>query len=213
MHLGRMTGFAIGVVAAFLIGSIPTGWLLGKMRGIDLREHGSKNIGATNALRVLGKPAGIFCFIVDAGKGLGAVLIAQTLAGPMVDPGLAGVVGAVSGILGHNFTPWLGFKGGKGIATSVGALVALLPAIVPLLLVVWLLVFFTTRYVSLASVAASVALPVFAILQAIWFGGLSPWLLGFACLAGGLAVLRHKSNIQRLLAGTENRFTGKKPAA
>src|SRR5215210_5065596 len=121
------TGFLI-VTVSYLLGSIPFGLIVGRMRGIDIRQHGSGNIGATNVLRVLGKPWGIPVFFLDAAKGAAAVLIAQHLGrGHGIPEAAAGILGAICCILGHNFPIWLGFKGGKGIATSAGVLIGMLP--------------------------------------------------------------------------------------
>lgn len=189
-------------LGAFLLGSIPTGYLVARSRGVDIRQHGSGNIGATNVFRTLGKPLGIFVFVVDALKGFAAVWLAQHFL-----PGdWSGIIAAVAVIAGHNYTPWLGFKGGKGIATSAGVLLALMPLAVLCIAIVWFAVFFATRYVSLASICASAALPLSV--AALWWtglGGNAP-LLGFAILISALAIWRHRSNIQRLRNGTESRF-------
>lgn len=187
---------------AFLLGSIPTGYLVARSRGVDIRQHGSGNIGATNVFRTLGKPLGILVFVIDALKGFAAVWLAQHF----VAGDWSGIVAAVAGIAGHNYTPWLGFKGGKGIATSAGVLLALMPLAVLCIAIVWFAVFFATRYVSLASICASAALPLSV--AALWWtglGGNAP-LLGFTIVISALAIWRHRSNIQRLRNGTESRF-------
>ena len=193
-------------LGAFLLGSIPAGFLVARAKGIDIRQHGSGNIGATNVFRTLGKPLGILVFVFDALKGFAAVWLALKLGGPFAWPG---IIAAVAVIAGHNYTPWLGFKGGKGIATSAGVLIALMPWAVLAIALVWFAVFFATRYVSLASICAAAALPV--AVGALWFygcGGNGP-LLGFSVLIAALAIWRHRSNIQRLMAGTEHRFDRK----
>jgi glycerol-3-phosphate acyltransferase PlsY len=192
---------------AFLLGSIPTGYLVARTKGVDIRQHGSGNIGATNVFRTLGKPLGILVFFTDALKGFGAVWLANHFgeACPWT-----GIVAAVAAIAGHNYTPWLGFKGGKGIATSSGVLLALMPWAVLVIAIVWFAVFKISRYVSLASVCAAAALPV--AVGALWYagcGGNGP-LLGFALLISALAIWRHRSNMERLRAGTESRFEPKK---
>ena len=191
---------------AFLLGSIPTGYLVARAKGVDIRQHGSGNIGATNVFRTLGKPLGVLVFILDALKGFAAVWLALRFGGTS---DWAGIAAAVAAIAGHNYTPWLGFKGGKGIATSAGVLIALMPWAVLAIALVWFAVFFATRYVSLASICASAALPV--AVSALWFygcGGNAP-LLGFSVLIAALAIWRHRSNIERLMAGTEHRFDRK----
>ena len=197
-----MTHLLLTAVAAFLLGSLPTGYLVARSRGVDIRQHGSGNIGATNVFRTLGKPLGISVFVIDALKGFAAVWLALRLV-----PGeWSGIVAAVAVIAGHNYTPWLGFKGGKGIATSAGVLLALMPLAVLAIAVVWFAVFFASRYVSLASICASAALPL--AVAALWWtgrGGNAP-LLVFALVISALAIWRHRSNIQRLRDGTESRF-------
>ena len=194
------------VLGAFLLGSIPTGYLVARARGVDIRKHGSGNIGATNVFRTLGKPLGIFVFLVDALKGFAAVWLAAQFSD---GSDWAGIVAAVAVIAGHNYTPWLGFKGGKGIATSAGVLLALMPWAVLAIAVVWVLVFKISRYVSLASICAAAALPVAVGL--LWYsgcGGNGP-LLAFSLAISALAIWRHRTNIQRLRAGTESRFERK----
>lgn len=191
-------------VASYFFGSIPTGFLWAKARGMDIRKVGSGNIGATNVMRALGKGPGIVVLLIDAAKGFLPVWIA-----PRVFPGIEQtalqITCCVFVIAGHNWTCWLKFKGGKGVATSAGALLAFLPG--PLLgaLGVWLIVFGVWRYVSLASISAAVAIPV-----ATWFIEKDPALLIFTAIVGAIAIYKHKSNIQRLLAGTESRIGKKK---
>ncbi len=203
--------YAAIVLIAYLIGSIPFGLLIGLARGIDVRTVGSKNIGATNVLRTVGKPWGALAFLLDFAKGYaGAALVPCLVAaipglGSATGP-LAALAGGIAAVLGHTWPIWLRFKGGKGVATSAGMLVAIAPAAVGLALAVWLLVFLTSRYVSLASIAAALVLAV-----AIWFppfavksgGTILPALVS---LLGLLVVYRHRTNIARLATGTENRF-------
>jgi glycerol-3-phosphate acyltransferase PlsY len=193
-------------LGAFLLGSIPTGYLVARAKGVDIRRHGSGNIGATNVFRTLGKPLGILVFFIDALKGFSAVWLASHFG--QTCP-WTGIVAAVAAIAGHNYTPWLGFKGGKGIATSAGVLLALMPWAVLIIAAVWFTVFKISRYVSLASICAAAALPVSV--GALWYagcGGNGP-LLGFALVISALAIWRHRSNIERLRAGTESRFERK----
>lgn len=205
--------FLLGVaLIAFLIGSVPFGFLIGKARGVDIRRHGSGNIGATNVFRTLGKGWGILVFLLDASKGLLAVRLG--MAGVAFDPEfwaragvgaeLAGVVAAVAVILGHNYTPWLGFRGGKGIATSLGVLGGLMPPVAGIAAGVWFALWFATRYVSLASIGAALCLPV---VTGIWLklGWLGWTFFWFALAAGAMAVWKHRPNITRLLNGTEPR--------
>src|SRR5215471_8299879 len=147
---------------SYLLGSIPTGFLVAKARGIDIRTVGSGNIGATNVFRFLGKPAGIFVLFADALKGWLAVVVVTRvvtmilhLPGDQMTQEWLAICAGVCAILGHNFTCWLRFKGGKGIATSAGVLTALVPWSLLIILAVWLVVFAVIRYVSVASMAAS----------------------------------------------------------
>jgi acyl phosphate:glycerol-3-phosphate acyltransferase len=195
------------LAVAYVIGATPFGYMAGKWRGIDIRDHGSGNIGATNVIRVLGKGIGIPVFILDFCKGLGPVLLMDATYDHHAGAKIAAAMGAV---LGHNFTFWLGYKGGKGVATSAGALMGLIPVPTCIVIATWMVVFFATRYVAVASIAAGVALPV----AAWWQVGISP-IFWFTIALSSLVIWRHRSNIQRLRAGTENRFTrkGKAPTA
>ena len=199
------------VIVGYLIGSIPSGYLVARTQGVDIRQHGSKNIGATNVLRVMGKKWGYLVFLCDSFKGFLAVKLGLLIAAhSLLSPVLGGVIAAISCILGHNYTFWLGFKGGKGIATSGGVILALFP--IPLICcvaLVWVVVFYLGKYVSLASIAAAVALP-FAVFLTVAKTGADFWtLFGFSVLIAAMAIWRHQSNIVRLVNGTESRF-GKK---
>ncbi|MEW6156055.1 MAG: glycerol-3-phosphate 1-O-acyltransferase PlsY [Verrucomicrobiota bacterium] len=192
-------------LVAYLIGSIPTGYLVAKMKGIDIRSVGSGNIGATNVFRILGKTAGIGVLLVDALKGFVACRMIAFGSGPAE---YHAIIAGIAAILGHNYTVWLYFKGGKGIATSAGVLLALVPLALAIVLSIWILLFFTTRYVSVASIAAAFFLPF-----AAWLAGNSTEIIGVTAAMGALAIYKHKSNIRRLLDGTENRIQFKKPSA
>ena len=225
-------------LVAFLLGSIPFGLIIAKSKGINIRDHGSGNIGATNVLRVIGKKYGISCLLLDALKGFIPVMLAVNLiqisgkntgllhvgglySFALVLPAAAQFKGqfvhvltALAAVLGHNYSPWVGFKGGKGIATSAGVLLALMPAGIVLLAIVWLVVFALSRYVSLASIVAAAALPLITIYGS-WFHGRiadGTWnkpLFCFTLVIAILAIWKHQTNIQRLIAGTEHRFTRK----
>ncbi|MBK1828831.1 glycerol-3-phosphate 1-O-acyltransferase PlsY [Haloferula rosea] len=228
-------------VLAFLLGSIPFGLFIARLKGIDIRAHGSGNIGATNVLRVVGKQYGITCLFLDLLKGYIPIVIAINLIqidGKAIVPhlgfldGLAmhlpvekqftgqlvHVITALCAVLGHNYSPWVGFKGGKGIATSGGVLLGLMPAAVVLLILVWIILFVTTRYVSIASIGAAAALPVLTHIGARFHknaDGISLWEAGtwnkplffFSLTIGLLAIWKHRTNIQRLREGTEHRFS------
>ncbi len=194
------------VALGYLVGSIPFGFLAGKSRGVDIRQHGSGNIGATNVLRTLGKPLGITVFILDVLKGALPVALALWL----TPSSLTHVAVALATILGHNYTCWLGFKGGKGIATSAGVLMLLFP--IPLLLAIatWLVLFFPFRYVSVGSIGAALCIPISECLLS-WRSGEWRWpLVIFSIVISILAIWRHRSNIRKLIDGTENRFEPKK---
>jgi glycerol-3-phosphate acyltransferase PlsY len=211
-----LVGLGIGGVA-YLLGSIPTGFLVAKASGVDIRTMGSGNIGATNVFRIVGKSAGIFVLVFDGLKGyaacawlpdavlryLGSTLSSQPSTLNIDD--VFHIIGGVCAILGHNYTCWLKFKGGKGIATSAGVLAALVPMALVIILAIWIIVFAVSRYVSMASIAASVALPF-----AAFFTGNSATIVAVTAAMAALAVYKHRGNIQRLLNGTESRF-GRKP--
>lgn len=232
---------------AFFMGSIPFGLLIAKAKGIDIRQQGSGNIGATNVLRIIGKKYGIACLLLDMLKGFIPVAIAVNLiqiegkkvglvhlggldafslmlpAAEQFKGQLVHVLTALAAVLGHNYSPWVNFKGGKGIATSAGVLLALMPAGVVLLAIVWVIVFALTRYVSLASIIAAASLPLIThfgarfhhlnndkSLPTLWQSGTWNKPLFFLSLVIAiLAIWKHRSNIQRLRAGTEHRFTRK----
>ena len=223
----------ISIGTAFLLGSIPTGYLIGRAKGVDIRTVGSKNIGATNVGRVFGRRAWLLCFAGDFLKGFIPVLgvgIAAGLAGdrsPAPLPALlwCGVLAAT--ILGHMFCPWLGFKGGKGVATALGSLLAFFPLLtIPAVgaLLVFLAVLKIWRFVSLASITAAACLPVFGLVLAAWggsglTGGQGPdragalVVTGVAAVLSALVIYRHRANIGRLRAGTEPQVGSKKPAS
>lgn len=200
----------------YFVGAIPFGLLAGKMKGIDIREHGSGNIGATNTLRTLGKPIGLTVFVLDFLKGTTPVLLARIFsheAGP--GNGLIPVLTGVFTVLGHTFPIWLKFKGGKGIATSGGAAMALAPMTVLIGIGLWLVFFYATKYVSIASLVAALTLPSSQFIQRLidgeWKANMPVLIL--MTIFWLLATWRHKSNIKALLNGTESRFTKKKKDA
>ncbi len=204
----------ISAVGGYLSGSLPFGYWAGKLKGIDIRQHGSGNIGATNAIRVLGKGIGIPVFILDALKGwlpawLAAFFLTQQ--GAAVEIVSAGaVVAGLSAVLGHMFTFWLGFKGGKGVATTAGVLLGIAPVAMVGGLAVWLLFFFTTRYVSLASMLAGVGVVATMLIQMSLSSQWDFVMLGFGVLIMVLVIVRHRTNIGRILAGTESKAGKKK---
>lgn len=192
---------------AYLLGSIPSGYLVARARGIDIRRVGSGNIGATNVFRVLGRTAGVLVLVADMLKGAIAVWVLPSWAGAAgVEAGGWLPVGVgLTAVLGHTFSCWLGFKGGKGIATTGGVYLALATQALLVTLALWGLVLALTRYVSVASIAAAVGLPL-----SVWLFGGTPLLVGVTALIGALAIYKHKGNIGRLWAGTENRMGRRK---
>jgi glycerol-3-phosphate acyltransferase PlsY len=202
------------VVVAYLLGSIPSAVWIGKhFYGIDIREHGSKNAGATNTLRVLGRRAALPVFVIDFLKGYVAVTLcnlAEFL--PQFQPGgecpggiymlKVGVVVAV--VLGHIFPLFAGFRGGKGVATLAGAVMGVAPASVMLCLAVWVAVLVTWHYVSLASMVAGLCFPIFLLLNPRTNGSVT--LIVFSCVVAVLLIITHRKNIARLRAGTESKI-------
>ena len=200
-------------MAAYLLGSIPFGFLIAKTQGKDIRTLGSGNIGATNVFRSVSKPLGILTFALDLLKGFCGVRLIPFLAASLTHTSYEGMAlpvfcGALA-VIGHNWTCFLGFKGGKGVATSAGLLLGLSPAGVGIAFAAWLVAFLATRYVSVASITAAAVLGV-----AVWplhLKAYGIWFPGVLTLLALLAIWKHRSNIARLRAGTESRFNfGKK---
>ncbi len=181
--------------AGYLIGSIPNGLILGRwFWNVDLRQFGSKNIGATNAFRVLGPWPALGVFFTDAAKGVAGVYIGQWLSGTPS----AMLLGGIAAIAGHNWSLFLGFKGGRGVATGLGVIAVLMPAVTAIVLVVWGLIVYVSRYVSLASIIAAALVPVL-----VWLFNERLEFFYFGLLAAAFVIIRHKPNIERLLTGNE----------
>lgn len=194
---------SVVAVVAFLMGSLPTGYLVARAYGVDIRQVGSGNIGATNVLRSVSRWAGRGVFAVDLLKGFLPAFLAPILL-PQLDSSITQIIACLCAVLGHNYTPWLGFRGGKGVATAAGGFLAICWPALLIIALVWLVVFLLSHYVSLASILGAVALP------PLVFGFSGNWkFTAFATLVAVVTVLRHKSNIQRLLAGTEHKFEKK----
>lgn len=200
----------LAAIAGYLLGALPFGWLIARKFGINIFEHGSKNPGATNVKRVLGekfgakgKRAGDLAFLLDAFKGAAAAGWPLAFGGEHVVA--MQLTGLVFALVGHSFSCWTRFKGGKGVATSAGGLCVLLPIPTLLGLVSWVLVFQVSRYVSLASIVAAVVLPAAA---SFWPGTPKPFAI-LATVIGVFVILRHRANITRLRNGTENKFVKK----
>lgn len=216
----------ISALAGYFLGALPFGWLIARRFGVNIFEHGSKNPGATNVKRVLGgmfgkkgKRAGDLAFFLDALKGAAAVYAAKFISvywhtrsinsGAELPPegwlemyfSSVWITGLVFALVGHSFSCFTRFKGGKGVATSAGGLLVLLPVPTILALVAWIATFYASRYVSLASIVASLTLP-----AAAWLFGVRPAFAILATVLGVFVIARHRPNIVRLLNGTENRF-------
>jgi len=193
-------------IAAYFVGGIPFGFLAGKLRGVDIRTLGSGNIGATNVLRTLGTLPGVAVLILDALKGYLPVVAAHTLlTHPYRD--IAVVIVGLCAVLGHTYTPFLHFNGGKGVATSLGVVIGLNAAVAGLSFLLFALVVAVSRYVSLGSIVAAVAC---AALFWAWPNETLPSHL-FATLIALFVVVRHRKNIERLWQGTENKIGTPKP--
>jgi len=190
-------GWAAGLIISFLIGSIPTGLLIAKSKGIDLRKVGSGNIGATNVMRALGKEAALLTLLGDAAKGAIAVGIANGLSLGVLHQGLFGLFP----ILGHNFSVFLKFRGGKGVATSIGALLVFSSHAALLTIILWIMTAKWTKYSSLSAIVAFGLLPL-----SIYIIDYSKEKMIIAIAIAVLIFLRHTSNIKRLIQGTESRI-------
>lgn len=187
------------MIVAYILGSIPNALWIGKVfKGIDVREHGSKNTGSTNAARVLGAKLGVLTLILDISKGAIPTLIATML----LDSSISVILVGICAILGHSFSIFMKFKGGKAVATTVGVFIVLVPGAILLAAVIFFLVFGITRYVSLSSMIGAISLPIWIIL----FYKNIPLTI-FGIIIAILIIVRHKSNIQRLLNGTESKFS------
>jgi len=208
-----MVTLAVLLIGSYLLGSIPFGYLAGRLKGTDIRQAGSGNVGATNVVRVLGKGYGYPVFALDVLKGFGAVKISMLIAPGRPpewnSPEIFGIFAALSSVLGHLYPPWLKFKGGKGVATSAGALFALTPVATLIGVAIWLTVFWLTRYVSLASITAAVVLPIVILVVTSQNQNNCGALVYSSVLVAAVVVWRHRSNLSRLLQGTEPRFTRK----
>ncbi|MBP9913570.1 MAG: glycerol-3-phosphate 1-O-acyltransferase PlsY [Opitutaceae bacterium] len=213
----------IAVVWGYLLGALPFGYLVARAKGVNIFEVGSRNPGATNVRRVLGSGPGNLVFALDALKGavaaswgllghLGGTITYDlsewglTASGHLGSDELAwlGVIGLVAAMVGHSFSCFTKFRGGKGVATGTGGLLMIMPVSVLIGAVVWSIAFFATRYVSLASILAAVSLPV-----SVWLRGRPALLIGMAALIALFVIVRHRTNIERLINGTENRFVKK----
>lgn len=190
--------FLLGFVLGHVCGSVPSGlWLVQAFHGIDIRNYGSKNIGTTNVFRTVGSKTAVLVLIADAFKGILAVgIMSYFFHNPLLD-----VVTALGALLGHNYSLFLGFKGGKGVATALGLLIFMMPKVAVASLGIWLVCVLLTRYVSLGSIMAAIFTPPLA-----WYLGYPSAYVIFSLVAAFFVVLRHKENIHRLLTGTESKI-------
>jgi glycerol-3-phosphate acyltransferase PlsY len=204
-------GYIVVAIAAYLLGSIPTGFLVGRVRGVDIRAVGSGNIGAANTFRAIGKTAGIFVLLIDALKGFLAVEVCGSIlkcfgTAEMDVEIHYRILAGIFAVLGHNYTCWLKFKGGKGVATMAGVYLALAPAAVGIAAGAFILAVAIWRYTSVGSMLAAVVLTI-----AVWFIEPPDMILRTVTIAlSVLTLLKHRTNIQRLIAGKENRIEFRK---
>jgi glycerol-3-phosphate acyltransferase PlsY len=185
------------VIFAYLLGSIPSGYIVGTLAGVDVRNAGSGNIGATNVARIVGKRLGALTLLADTAKGYVLVFIALRMG---LSPAAIALV-AIAAFLGHLYPVFLRFQGGKGVATAFGALLAIAPVATLMLIGVFAVVVLCSRRISLGSIAAALAAPI-----AIWFVSAPPVSIAMSAFLGAMVILRHRDNIGRLIAGTEPRF-------
>ena len=190
--------FLLGFVLGHVCGSVPSGlWLVQAFHGLDIRNYGSKNIGTTNVFRIVGPKTAVLVLIADAFKGILAVgIMSYFFHNPLLD-----VVTALGALLGHNYSLFLGFKGGKGVATALGLLIFMMPKVAVASFGIWLVCVLLTRYVSLGSIMAAIFTPPLA-----WYLGYPSAYVIFSVVAAFFVVLRHKENIHRLLTGTESKI-------
>lgn len=187
--------YLVVFVLGYLIGSIPNGLIIGKgLYNVDLRQFGSKNIGATNAFRTLGLRPALWIFLTDAAKGVIAVYLAMVV----ISTPIAALLGGIAAIAGHNWSVFLKFTGGRGVATGLGVIAVLAPKVTVMIFLVWAVVVYITRYVSLASIIAAILVPIF-----MWLMNERLEVLYFGYIAALFVVVRHKPNIERLVKGQE----------
>ncbi len=190
---------------AYLLGSIPFGWLVVRgIKGMDIRKHGSGNIGATNVLRAAGKQWGIFVFLLDALKGALAVLLPALIFNEKPAPPFLVAFG-MTAILGHSFPVWLGFKGGKGVATSLGVFLALVPVAALTTFLLWLLVFLATRILSVASLTAAFFFPIILFFSSRHLE-IFHWVFPVSFILMAFIFFTHRGNIQRLVRREEKKL-------
>jgi acyl phosphate:glycerol-3-phosphate acyltransferase len=186
----------LAVSVGYVVGSVPFAYLIAQRRGVDLRRAGSGNVGAANVLRTSGMPSGLAAMCLDLAKGAVVVVVVQRLCSGSVTPVLAGL----SAVIGHVYPVWLGFRGGKGVATAAGVFMMLAPVAVAMAATVFVMVTWVTRYISVGSMSAAATL-----VAAVAASNVSPAVTVGSAVAGVIIVVRHRDNIGRLRAGTERR--------
>lgn len=201
-----MIKFILFVLLAYVMGALPNGVIIGKkIKGIDIREHGSGNSGATNAYRVLGTKCGIAVLVADILKGFIPLMLAES----------AGITGlpllliGITAVVGHSLSMFLNFDGGKGVATSLGIFLYLIPNVMLVVVLAFVTVVYVTRYISLASIVGAALLPLLTMFMPIRHGIDRPSIFIISFIMGLFVIIRHKTNITRLLNGTENKFNVK----
>lgn len=206
MQAALVFGFLVG---AFLLGGLPFGLLVARAYGVrDIRQHGSGNIGATNVWRVVGRKAAIWVYVLDISKGVAAVLIAKAVNQTLLPQDTFFVLVAIAAVCGHVFSPYLGFRGGKGVNTGLGVMLVLLPLEILGGLVVFTVIVAVTKYISLGSIVAAVALPALVLIEREFLGReIASIYLYLTVILAVLVIFTHRKNVERLIAGTENRFS------
>lgn len=212
-----MLSVVLVFILSYLLGALPTAIIVGKLsRGIDIRQHGSGNAGGTNVFRVLGWKPGLFVMLVDAFKGFVAAywLPRLAFATAPIPPDTLHLLCGIAAIIGHIWTVFAGFRGGKGVGTAAGVLLALYPLVVPICLAIFCLVLALTRIVSISSMLAAISFPiVLSLFRYVWHKPVPDAFYYFSFFAAALIIFTHRSNIKRLLNGTENKFGKKKEQA
>ncbi|MEA3499953.1 MAG: glycerol-3-phosphate 1-O-acyltransferase PlsY [Candidatus Marinimicrobia bacterium] len=194
---------AIVIILSYIIGSFPTAIIVGKIsKGIDIRDYGSGNAGATNVFRELGWKLGLITAIIDVFKGFTATYWIAKIGSSNIE--LLMILAGISAILGHSFTIFGGFRGGKGVATATGMLIALFPIAIPICLVIFLITLFTTGHIALGSMSASITLPIIlSIMKFVMNMNIDPYLFYFSLIIPIFIIFTHRSNIKKLIDGTE----------
>ena len=209
-----MINFLLMVIISYLVGAIPTAIIYGKLtRGMDIREHGSGNAGATNVFRVLGWKAGLIVMLIDMSKGVMATALVYRLALGAVplEPELLQIIAGLAAVFGHIWTIFAGFKGGKGVGTGAGMILGIIPYAVLLAILVFVITVYFTRYVSLGSILGSITIPSYLLVKKFVLSlPVSTSLLIFGFSIPVLIIFTHRSNITRLIKGTENKISFKK---